>query len=194
MFADVGDFAPAFRQPQMDSNGGRLGPPLRLDTNIAGPGPSTPPRRPVLQVSTSASLAPQPRDPQFRVGDHKREQESKKLLIHVLERLKTRPRPPNVFEPFRSEVSQGAGSKMVAAIQSVRSAVRLAKGASSNTETNDTAGDSDDEDDGSFSTQMATELLVQLRDTLMVAKMLGWNVFTSRSRSFYLPNQIESVF
>lgn len=108
----------------------------------------------------------------------KRQTELTKLLAHHLSRLKTRPQPPSVFLPLRAASTQKSLPKFSTVADSVRAAVRLKSHVQPQYQTSSL--DSDDTFPTSvfsvFSTEIACDYLVQLRDLLNVSEKQGMRV------------------
>ncbi|KAF7363481.1 hypothetical protein MSAN_01004000 [Mycena sanguinolenta] len=109
--------------------------------------------------------------------------ESRKLLVYILERLKNRTLPPPIYAAFATVQDDISGSSFAAIAQTVRGVVKMRAGPSGRPEVNppsnsamDDEGDEDD-DGGIFSTDTTLELLTQLRDVLIISAAQGWQIF-----------------
>ncbi|KAJ6502509.1 hypothetical protein C8R45DRAFT_976826 [Mycena sanguinolenta] len=113
--------------------------------------------------------------------------ESRKLLVYILERLKNRTLPPPVYAAFAAVQDDISGSNFAAIAQTVRGVVKMRSGPSArpegNVSSNSTLDDEGDEDDdgGMFSTDTTLELLTQLRDVLIISAAQGWQIFDEGS-------------
>lgn len=135
-----------------------------------------PPKNPTQYTpSHSRSNSAQQLDPIGKYRD-----ESRKLLTHVLGQLHNRPKPPSIFDSFRTDTSN-------AEIKSFRTAVRVVQGAVKLKSTQQRGhrqqpsqfhDDSDEEEDnGVFSTDVTFDLMTQLVSALAVAVKGNWRIF-----------------
>jgi hypothetical protein len=146
---------------------------------------------PSLRVSTSpTSLSPPPLSPLGAVPGtiNKARAESRKLLAHLLSRLKARPQAPSVYDNIRADSTRKDPRTLGAVVDTVRSAVRF-KGARDFSEHNvaDRNGEEDVivDNDQDYSTDVTYNHMVQLRDVLILCDRQGWQIFQAMS---VLPN------
>jgi hypothetical protein len=107
--------------------------------------------------------------------------ESRKLLVYILDRLKNRALPPPIYATFTAVQDDGSGNSFAVLAQTVRGVVKMRSGSSGRPGLNapsslDDDADEDD-DDGIFSTDTTLELLTQLRDVLIISAAQGWQIF-----------------
>lgn len=130
------------------------------------PGPS----KPTIRVSTSPSAS----KPTGRAH------ESRKLLAHILSQLDRRPKPPTLFEAFSNvritsnENTLGVFAETVKDNMNVRGKRRDTK---PSVQVEPTDDDTDDELDGMFTTDTTYDLMVQLKNVLMMSVAQGWHIF-----------------
>jgi hypothetical protein len=125
--------------------------------------------RPPLDV---ASRAPSPLLPSMpSPGTSKAQDESQKLLAHVLEQLRRRPKcPPS--NPVPSQAIPGA--KFIIPRPSTSRANSSAQSADP---------DNEDNSERAFSPDLAFDLMNRLRDVLMISLSHGWQLFNERQVS-----------
>ncbi|KAJ7235476.1 hypothetical protein B0H12DRAFT_1141671 [Mycena haematopus] len=118
-------------------------------------------------------------------SNHKIRDESRKLLVYILERLKNRTLPPPIYTAFTAVPDDISGGGLAVIAQTVRGVVKLRSGSSGRPEFNapSSLDDEGDEDDGGgiFSTDTTLELLTQLRDVLIISAAQGWQIFDEGS-------------
>lgn len=132
--------------------------------------------------TNSPALAESESEPKFHPQYlTKRQTELTKLLAHHLSRLKTRPKPPSVFLPLRAASTQKSLPRFTTVADSVRAAVRLKSHVQHQYQV--PSLDSDDNLPTSifsvFSTEIACDYLVQLRDLLNVSEKQGMRVLSA---------------
>jgi hypothetical protein len=128
-----------------------------------------PSRRPShINISNTTSLLP-PRSPLLvpPSGMTKARDESQKLLAHVLEQLRHRPKCPSSYPPQ----SHPATGKPIAPHTS---ASRTTSDAQS------LEPDSEDSPERAFSPDLAFDLMNRLRDVLTISLSQGWQIFGER--------------
>ncbi|KAJ7452375.1 hypothetical protein B0H11DRAFT_2327847, partial [Mycena galericulata] len=109
---------------------------------------------------------------------HRIRDESRKLLAHVLNQLKTRALPPPVYDAFTTVRDDAVGNNFTAIAETVRGVVKMRHGRPDNNAPISPLDDEGDEDDGRiFSTDATLELLTQLRDVLIISAAQGWQIF-----------------
>ncbi|KAJ4487923.1 hypothetical protein J3R30DRAFT_3280032 [Lentinula aciculospora] len=149
------------------------------------------------QTSALSSLSPSGRDvPSFRVSNSptrtsfekpppsprrdaslknaSRGNESKKLLAHVLEQIKDRNMPPAVYDVLASAAENLNERKLGSFIGRVVKRKDTGKDVKAAIYADD---ESDDEDEGTFSTDATLELMTRLRDLLIISASQGWQIF-----------------
>ncbi|KAK1236541.1 hypothetical protein PQX77_000234 [Marasmius sp. AFHP31] len=132
--------------------------------------PTSPEKPPVSPLSKA-----------FKGGSQKeggRKNETRKLLGHVLGQLSQRKMPPTVYDTF-GVYGDRTDDKSPGIVESVKDAVKGGGGNHKSTESLGIHNFVVDEDDepGVFSTDETFELMVQLRDVLMIFLKQGWTVF-----------------
>jgi hypothetical protein len=129
-----------------------------------------PSRRPSQNnISNTTSLLP-PRSPLLvpPPGMTKARDESQKLLAHVLEQLRHRPKCPSSHPPQSHPAT---------------AAKPIAPRASASRTTSDAQSldhDSEDSPERAFSPDLAFDLMNRLRDVLMISLSQGWQIFGER--------------
>jgi hypothetical protein len=129
-----------------------------------------PSRRPSQNnISSTTSLLP-PRSPLLvpPSGMTKARDESQKLLAHVLEQLRHRPKCPSSYPP---QTRPATAAKLIVPRAS---ASRTTSGAQS------LDPDSEDSPERAFSPDLAFDLMNRLRDVLMISLSQGWQIFGER--------------
>ncbi|KAL0581716.1 hypothetical protein V5O48_000298 [Marasmius crinis-equi] len=108
-----------------------------------------------------------------------RKNETRKLLGHVLSQLSHRTMPPTVYDALGFS-GDGRDGKNTGIVEAVKGAVKVGGGGNHKSTDSlgiqNTAMDEEDES-GVFSTDETFELMVQLRDVLMIFLRQGWKVF-----------------
>jgi len=126
-----------------------------------------PSRRPSqIDISNTTSLLP-PRSPLLvpPPGMTKARDESQKLLAHVLEQLRHRPKCPSLY-PSQSPTA------------TVAKPIALRSSASRTTsEARSLDPDNEDSPERVFSPDLAFDLMNRLRDVLMISLSQGWQIF-----------------
>lgn len=128
-----------------------------------------PSRRPSQNdIRSTTSLLP-PRSPLLvpPPGMTKARDESQKLLAHVLEQLRHRPKCPSSYPPQNPETAAKPIGPRASASRTT-----------SNTQSLDP--DSEDGPERAFSPDMAFDLMNRLRDVLMISLSQGWQIFGER--------------
>ncbi|KIK57795.1 hypothetical protein GYMLUDRAFT_228917 [Collybiopsis luxurians FD-317 M1] len=142
-----------------------LSPSLRIETNWSERADV-----PSLRVSTSPTTPtfdkppPSPRR-DASLKNAARGNESKKLLAHVLDQINHRKMPPSVYDGL-AVLGDNVDEKRSFIGRTLKR---------KNTETED--DDSEDENDGIFSTDATFELMTRLRDLLIISASQGWQIF-----------------
>jgi hypothetical protein len=129
-----------------------------------------PSRRPSqINISNTTSLVP-PRSPLLAPppGMTKARDESQKLLAHVLEQLRHRPKCPSSYPP---QAHPAAAATLIAPRAS---ASRTTSGAQS------LDPESEDSPERAFSPDLAFDLMNRLRDVLIISLSQGWQIFGER--------------
>ncbi|KAG9038422.1 hypothetical protein FRB95_001279 [Tulasnella sp. JGI-2019a] len=116
---------------------------------------------------------------------HPKDNEFRKVLGILLNKLHNRKRPPPIYDEFRNPTERRDGSKVGVALDAIRGAVRLGKKAprsvGQSSMFDDPDSDEDIKDEDSYSTDATVESLTQLRDVLILAERLGWNIMSGPS-------------
>lgn len=103
--------------------------------------------------------------------------ESQKLLAHLLGQLQNRPMPPPVFDAFKTD-GNGLGEKSFGVVETVRGAVKLKSNrGEARTQAQTGEDDEDEEGDHTFSTDATFELMMQLKEVLIISVAQGWHIF-----------------
>jgi hypothetical protein len=129
-----------------------------------------PSRRPSqINISSTTSLLP-PRSPLLvpPPGMTKARDESQKLLAHVLDQLRHRPKCPSSYPPQTHPAT---------------AAKPIAPRASASRTTSDAQSldpDNEDSPERAFSPDLAFDLMDRLRDVLMISLSQGWQIFGER--------------
>ena len=121
-----------------------------LEGNISNTTSLLPPRSPLLLPSSGISKA---RD------------ESQKLLAHVLEQLRNRPKCPPSYSPQ---------------FNAVPAAKAIIPRPSSSRTTSEVQPENEDTSEHAFSPDLAFDLMNRLRDVLMISLARGWQIFNER--------------
>lgn len=113
-------------------------------------------------------------------GASKARNESRKLLSHILGQLHRRPKPPAVLGSVESQ-SNLPGKGLSAVVRTVKGITAVSGGAAN--ERRIVGEDSDDEDaveDSRFYTDVTYDLMIQLRDVLLISVEQDWDIFAER--------------
>ena len=112
----------------------------------------------------------------FPKRNKKARTESRKLLLHVLVQLQTRPMPPTVYDSYSDAKDAARGPSIVDTLKdAMKSKGSIAVRSSSRTSAAE--DDSDDDIGLVYSTDNTYELLFQLRNVLLVSDSQGWRIF-----------------
>ncbi|KAK7019346.1 hypothetical protein R3P38DRAFT_2978554 [Favolaschia claudopus] len=155
----------------------------KVSLELASPrSPLTPTALPSFQLPTSDR--PQLSE-KLHSGKNKIRDESRKLLVYILDRLKNRSLPPSVYAALTAAQDDVYGNSFAAIAQTVRGVAKMRSPSTNRPEFNVTSpleddGD-DDEDTGLFATDTTLELLTQLRDVLIISAAQGWQIFEEGS-------------
>lgn len=103
--------------------------------------------------------------------------ELQKVLILIVSRLRERPRPPTIFEQIALDASKKTITKVDAMVETIKGAIRLG----GSTDQTPSPDDEEDEAIPGFSTAATLDMMIQLRDILVVAHRQGWEILPSRS-------------
>ncbi|KAF7304918.1 hypothetical protein MKEN_01206100 [Mycena kentingensis (nom. inval.)] len=156
------------------------------------PPPIQTPTTPTSPFRAHAPLLEKPPTPRNRVRE-----ESRKLLAHVLQQLKTRPLPASVYEAFASVREDASTSSFAAIAQTVRGAVKLRGGrleSDASSVVNASGVEEDDEQAVVYTTDATVELLTQLRDVLVISAAQGWAIFEERGSVPETRSNVRSPF
>ncbi|RDB21389.1 hypothetical protein Hypma_011626 [Hypsizygus marmoreus] len=186
------------RVPQIDTNpqhAGNFTSPLGSPTFAVSNGNDIPSLRISTSPQTEAENLKSPTSPSaFRTQFHSKlktnsraKTESRKLLAHVLGQLDRRNLPPLIYDAFDDLEDPATDNNLVVLMETVKDAVRLRskrKDAKLSTQTGTTGAlddDSDDDDERVFSTDATYDLMLQLRDVLIMSVDQGWHILDDES-------------
>ncbi|KAJ3845083.1 hypothetical protein F5878DRAFT_655339 [Lentinula raphanica] len=138
---------------------------------------------PFLHVSTSptrTSFEKPPSSPRrdTSLKNISRGNESKKLLAHVLDQIKDRHMPPSVREALSSTAENVNEKKSGSFIGRAVNRKHSRKEGKAAVYADD---ESEDEDEGVFSTDSTLDLMTRLRDLLLISAKQGWELFDDDS-------------
>lgn len=156
----------------------------RLSIEVTSTSPSSPKksRLPALLVSRSPVDEKPPVSPSFAYRSQKassRQNESRKLLAHVLDQLKHRAMPPTVYAGL-GYLDEGTEDRRLGVIlETVRGAVRMGAVRQEGRHAAQAAPEDDEDEEGErvHSTDVTFELMTQLRDVLNISVLQGWEIF-----------------
>lgn len=108
--------------------------------------------------------------------------ESRKLFAHVLGQLERRPMPPPVFDAFVGPEMESSETNLGALVETVKGAVKSkVKRQEKKPRVSDSMAapddDSDDGGEGVFTTDVTYDLMLQLKDVLIMSAAQGWHIF-----------------
>ncbi|KAF5380960.1 hypothetical protein D9615_003973 [Tricholomella constricta] len=106
--------------------------------------------------------------------------ESRKLLAHVLDQLERRNLPSSIFDVFGNTEDQAAEKNLGALLETVKDAVKIKKQKQEGrlqTQAGTVEDDSDDDGEHGFSTDATYDLMLQLKDVLIMSVDQGWYIF-----------------
>ncbi|KAK2466895.1 hypothetical protein APHAL10511_001153 [Amanita phalloides] len=110
-------------------------------------------------------------------GKRKTRAESRKLLLHILMQLQVRTMPPSVYDSYTNPEStvrsSGAGAIVGTMIDAMKRKGSIAMASSQTT----AEEDSDDDTGHVYSTDNTYDLMLQLRNVLLVSAAQGWKIF-----------------
>ncbi|KAG8877254.1 hypothetical protein FRB97_003555 [Tulasnella sp. 331] len=113
---------------------------------------------------------------------HPKNNEFRKVIGILLNNLHKRKRPPPIYDDLRTPTERRDPSKVGVALDAIKGAVRLGRKAPRSDVQSSMMEDPDSEDDAkdddSYSTDATVESLSQLRDVLILAERLGWNIMS----------------
>jgi hypothetical protein len=130
----------------------------------------TGPSRPAIRLSTSPSASK-------LTG---RTHESRKLLAHILGQLERRPKPPPFFEAFSNVDVVSKEKTLGVFVETVKGTMHLGgkrRDVAPSLHVESTDDDTDDELDRVFSTDTTYDLMVQLKNVLIMSVTQGWHIF-----------------
>ncbi|TFK42558.1 hypothetical protein BDQ12DRAFT_676416 [Crucibulum laeve] len=153
-------------------------PPTPIDSIGKASNLSGTPRLSAAEVDESAALSTRSRAQLPVRTNNRAKNESRKLLLHVLNQLQNRPRPPSVSDTFSNVVPDVTDKRFDAFVGTVKDAVKLR---SNRVGVRSDVDDSDEEIDQSFSTDTTFDLMVQLKDVLNISVVQGWHIFDDGS-------------
>ncbi|KAJ7774577.1 hypothetical protein DFH07DRAFT_865871 [Mycena maculata] len=161
----------------------------RVSLEVASPTPITPTANSLPSFHVSPSDPPQLSEKKHRIRD-----ESRKLLSHILNQLKTRVPPPPIFDAFTTLKEDSAGNSFAAIAETVRGVVRIRPGRPENNPTSPVDDDGEEDDGRIFSTDATLELVTQLRDVLIISAAQGWQIFDEDAVPEPRPSSNKSPF
>lgn len=108
--------------------------------------------------------------------------ESRKLFAHVLGQLERRPMPPPVFDAFSGPEVESAETNLGALVETVKDAVKSrSKRQERKSRVSESISvpedNSDDDGEWVFSTDATYDLMLQLKDVLIMSVAQGWHIF-----------------
>ncbi|PFH54331.1 hypothetical protein AMATHDRAFT_38260 [Amanita thiersii Skay4041] len=107
--------------------------------------------------------------------------ESRKLLSHVLAQLQARPMPPLIFDSY-NEVTSSINRPRADTLKSpIRGNLNRGPNISAQSQYDTTGDASDDESQLDFSTDYTYDLMIQLRDVLLLSISQGWQIFENEN-------------
>ncbi|KAG5645225.1 hypothetical protein DXG03_006642 [Asterophora parasitica] len=161
------------------------------DFSFSVESPTSPPSGiPSLRISISPRLDPDPYtrsptsplspsrpQPSQKKLNNKARAESRKLLAHVLDQLERRTLPSSIFDACDNAENQAAENNLDALLDSVKGAVRPKKQKAEVKSAGTAEDDSDDDGERGFSTDATYDLMLQLKDVLIMSVDQGWYIF-----------------
>lgn len=105
--------------------------------------------------------------------------ELQKVLSLILTRLQERVKPPTLIDQLSSDWSKRPSTRVDAVVQSLRAVVRTASTGPKETPTL-SPSDSDDVEPSGFSTSTTLDMMVQLREILVMAHKQSWDIMPSQ--------------
>lgn len=180
------------------SDSTRQKPPSRIDTSFSRefqddqyamwetepPLSRRPPTLPAfrLSLSPSAEVPSNVLPPQISNSNSRARSESRKLLSHVLTQLSNRRKPPPISQVVSNAGRSGGDSGLDFLVESLRDAVRIKSlEQNSGIDKESALQDGLEHDaDNMFSTDATFELMVQLKDVLIMSVSQGWRIFDER--------------
>ncbi|KAF8077923.1 hypothetical protein FPV67DRAFT_1403007 [Lyophyllum atratum] len=179
--------SPRSRIPAIDTN-------ITQDFSFSVDSPSSPTHNdiPSLRVSLSphaetsptSPTAPRTQPSQKSKINNRARTESRKLLAHILDQLERRNLPPSISDAFDATEDQVTENNLGALLETVKDAVKLKKQKQENkppTQSGTADADSDDEGEHGFSTDETYDLMIQLKDLLVMSVAQGWHIFDDNS-------------
>lgn len=150
----------------------------QMSVEIPSPRTPTATSVPSLRVSTSdpPRLSEKLQSTKNRIRD-----ESRKLLQHILNQLRSRTSPPLVYDAFSTVKNETAANSFAIIAETVRGVVKLRTGPTPLPPTAPADDDVDEDEGRVFSTDSTLELMTQLRDVLVISASQGWQIFDEGS-------------
>lgn len=144
-------------------------------------GPTLPSFR--LSLSPSAEVPSNILPPQISNSNSRARSESRKLLSHVLTQLSNRRKPSPISHVISNAGRSGSDSGLDLLVESLKDAVRIKSlGQNSGIDRESALQDGLEHDaDNIFSTDATFELMVQLKDVLIMSVSQGWRIFDESS-------------
>lgn len=126
----------------------------------------------------SRSKSPSAAPPNFDVSGDKSKNELQKVLALIIARLRERSRPPSLIDQLSLDWSKPQLTRVDAVVESLRAAVRTN---SDNKEMHNSASEDHEESELlGFSTSATMDMMVQLREILIMARKQHWNIMPSQ--------------
>ena len=123
--------------------------------------------------------------------------QSRKLIAHLLTQLQSRPMPPPVFDDFKSNGEISSDRSLSAIVETVRGVVKFKNGKQETRSQLPTLPGEDDGDeeekDNSFTTDATYDLMVKLKDVLVISVAQGWEIFHDNRYSNMSSPDIQSL-
>jgi hypothetical protein len=135
-----------------------------------------------LSLSPSAEVPSNPLPPQISNSNSRARSESRKLLSHVLTQLSNRRKPSPISQVISNAGRSGGDSGLDSLVESLKDAVRIKSlGQNPGSDRQSALQDGLERDaDNIFSTDATFELMVQLKDVLIMSVSQGWRIFDER--------------
>jgi hypothetical protein len=133
-------------------------------------------------LSPSAEVPSNPLPPQISNSNSRARSESRKLLSHVLTQLSNRRKPSPISQVISNAGRSGGDSGLDSLVESLKDAVRIKSlGQNPGSDRQSALQDGLERDaDNIFSTDATFELMVQLKDVLIMSVSQGWRIFDER--------------
>jgi hypothetical protein len=110
-----------------------------------------------------------------------KDNEFRKVLGLLLNNLRSRKKPPSIYDAFRSTMERRDEGSVGVAISALKAAVQAKKKSDAGEgidKREEGDSDDDDDDDSSYGTDSTVEHISQLRDVLILSERMGLNVLS----------------